>query len=336
LLMGVLLALTLETLFRGVRSRALSFLAGRIDYLVGTTAFQKVLFLPVGMSENVEMGAQIAHLQDFDSIREFFTGPLGEALLDLPFVFLFLAVIAALTGWLVLVRVFAAITFLLCGFATAPLVRRAGGKAGEKKTAVQQFFTEAVSGMRAIKMAGVEGNWMERYRGISAGAAIGDFRVAMVNHMVQTISRIIMLAASIAMVGLGAQLVISGDATVGALVASMAMVLRCLAPFQTEFLASNKLSQVKSSLRQTNHLIKLRTEREPGKVPPLGGQRQDQLHRCQSSIRTRRRPGAQWCLLRRGAGRGGRHNRPQRDGQVHHRQSCRRPLSALPWFGADR
>ncbi len=40
LLIGVLLALGLEFLFRRIRSRVLGFLGGRIDYLVGSASFQ--------------------------------------------------------------------------------------------------------------------------------------------------------------------------------------------------------------------------------------------------------------------------------------------------------
>lgn len=267
LLIGVLLALGLEFLCRRTRSTVMAYLGGRIDYLVGTAAFQQVLFLPVSMIENEPLGAQISHLQEFESIREFFAGSLGESLLDLPFVLLFLTVIAWLSGWLVLIPIVAGILFVLCGFVTSPIMKRAFADAGREKTVQNRFLIEAVSGMRSIKFLGAEGIWLDRFKDISAPTAINEFRVSMVNHAVQTLSRMIMLGSGIAMIGFGASSVISGAMTVGALVASMALVWRALAPLQSSFMTLNRLSQIRSSLQQMNHLMRLPTERLPGNVP---------------------------------------------------------------------
>ncbi|MFP6750029.1 MAG: ABC transporter transmembrane domain-containing protein [Alphaproteobacteria bacterium] len=100
LVAGVALAISIETALRRLRVRAMAYLAGRIDYLVGCSEFEHILFLPLSMLEHEPLGAQLAHLQEFESLREFFAGPLGEALLDLPFVLIYLVAIAALAaGW---------------------------------------------------------------------------------------------------------------------------------------------------------------------------------------------------------------------------------------------
>jgi ATP-binding cassette subfamily C protein LapB len=46
------------------------------------------------------MGAQVSHLQEFESVREFFAGPLGETIIDMLFAVLFIAVISVLACWL--------------------------------------------------------------------------------------------------------------------------------------------------------------------------------------------------------------------------------------------
>ncbi len=267
LLIGVLLALGFEYLLRRMRSKVMAFLGGRIDFLVGTAAFQKIMFLPLSMIENESLGAQISHLEEFESIREFFTGSLGESLLDLPFVILFLTVIALLSGWLVLVPIAAAILLVICGFVTSPIMKRAMGEAGPKKTAQNRFLIEAVSGMRSIKLLGAEDVWLDRFKNISASTAINEFKVSMVNHSVQTLSRMVTLGSGIAMVGFGAGLVISGSITIGALVASMALVWRALAPLQSSFITFNRLSQIRSSLQHMDHLMRLPPERPHGNVP---------------------------------------------------------------------
>ena len=268
LVAGVGLAIGIEWLFRRLRSQVMAHAAGRIDYMIGTAGFQQVLMLPIPMSENEPLGAQISHLQEFESIREFFAGPLGETIIDLPFVLLSLGVIALLGGWLVLVPITAAALLMLMAMAVTPFIKRTFANSGGTKTRQQRFLIEAVSGMRAIKFAGAEKVWIDRFRALSAASAISDFRIAMLNNLVQTLGRIIMLAAGVAVVGIGADMVMNNTLTIGALVASMALGWRVLGPFQSVIMLLNRATQIKSSLRQINHLMRIPPERIAGRIPP--------------------------------------------------------------------
>jgi ATP-binding cassette, subfamily C, bacterial LapB len=268
LVFGVGLEIGIEWLFRRVRSQVMAHAAGRIDYMIGTAGFRQVLMLPISMSENEPLGAQISHLQEFESIREFFAGPLGETIIDLPFVALSLAVIAMLSGWLVMVPIAAAGLLMLMAMSVSPFIKRTLSNSGGNKTRQQRFLIEAVSGMRAIKFAGAEKMWIDRFRALSAASAIGDFRIAMLNNLVQTLGRIIMLAAGIAVVGFGADQVMHNGLSIGALVASMALGWRVLGPFQSVIMLLNRATQIRSSLRQINHLMRIPPERIAGRVPP--------------------------------------------------------------------
>ncbi|MBT4487607.1 MAG: peptidase domain-containing ABC transporter [Rhodospirillaceae bacterium] len=267
LVSGVALAISLETGLRRLRIGAMAYLAGRIDYLVGRSAFERILFLPLSMLEHEPLGAQLAHLQEFESLREFFAGPLGEALLDLPFVVIYLVVIAALGGWLVLVPICAGLAYVLAGLAITAITKHFAAAGNEHKAEQQKFLVQAISGMRAIKFAGSEKVWLERYRELSAASALREFVLTRHSNAVQTVSRVITLASGIALMGFGALGVMDDGLSIGALIASMALVWRALAPLQSGFMTLNRLAQIKSSLRQINHLMRLPTERIPGQVP---------------------------------------------------------------------
>jgi ATP-binding cassette subfamily C protein/ATP-binding cassette subfamily C protein LapB len=59
-----------------------------------------------------------------------------------------------------------------------------------------------------------------------------------------------------------------GALTIGALVACMALGWRVLGPFQSVLMLLNRATQIRSSLRQINHLMRLKPERLPGRIPP--------------------------------------------------------------------
>lgn len=268
LFLGVCTALGFEWVFRRFRSLTMAHAAGRIDYIIGTSGFRQVLMLPIAMTENEPLGAQVSHLQEFESVREFFAGPLGETLIDLPFAFLFIAVIAALSGWLVLVPLIAAIILVGSALIASPFVRRVYGQVSKGRTQQQRFLIEAVTGMRAIKFAGAESVWINRFKSISAESAIGDFRVSMINQTMQTVGKSVLLGSGIAVVGFGAVMVMDGTLTIGALVAAMALSWRVLGPFQSVLMLLNRATQIRATLRQINHLMRLNPERLPGHIPP--------------------------------------------------------------------
>jgi len=268
LFLGVCTALGFEWVFRRFRSLTMAHAAGRIDYIIGTAGFRQVLMMPIAMTENEPLGAQVSHLQEFESVREFFAGPLGETLIDIPFAVLFVAVITALAGWLVMVPLVSAMILVFGAMLASPFVRRVYAQVSKGRTQQQRFLIEAVSGMRAIKFAGAEKVWMKRFSNISAESAIGDFRVAMINQTMQTVGKSVLLAAGIAMVGFGAIMVMDRTLTIGALVASMALSWRVLGPFQSVLMLLNRATQIRTTLRQINHLMKLKPERLPGHIPP--------------------------------------------------------------------
>ena len=56
-------------------------------------------------TERATIGAQVARIKDFESVREFFTGPLATVFMELPFALFYFTVIALLGGIIALVPV---------------------------------------------------------------------------------------------------------------------------------------------------------------------------------------------------------------------------------------
>lgn len=127
-------------------------------------------------------------------------------------------------------------------------------------------MVETLGAMRAVKTSAGEGKWLERYRDFSARAALNSFYISQYNALIQTISSVLMTGAGLATVSFGVFRVLDGHMTIGALVASMILVWRILAPLQTAFVSMTRLTQVKSSIGQINALMNLKAERDPDKV----------------------------------------------------------------------
>lgn len=264
---GMATALSFDFVLRAIRGRMLAYLGGRIDVLLGSAVFQQILHLPVIMTERASIGSQLSRLRQFDAVREFFTGPLATVVLELPFVVLFVAVIAMIAGPLAWMPVILIALFCLLGFVLFPSMRRAVANSAEARAQRQAFIIELLSQARQIKTLAVEPLWSERYREISARTSLAQFKSGQIANVAQTLAQALMLAAGVGTLGLGTLLVIEGETTVGALVATMALVWRVLAPLQMGFLSITRFEQIRSVVRQVNQLMKLELERPPGSVP---------------------------------------------------------------------
>ncbi len=273
---GLGIALSVDMVLRTMRARALGVMAGRFDYLIGVETFRQLLYLPPNFTERSTVSAQLSRLKQFDSIREFFTGATAGLLLELPFIILFVIVIALLAGWIALIPVALIGVYVLFGMFYFPGMNARVFRAGKARTDRQRMLIETLAGRRELKAGAAESNWQARYREISGEAVTAQFETAKANAVLNAVSQAIMTIAGTAVIGFGTLSVINGNMTIGALIATMALVWRVLSPLQGMFLGYSKFEQVLQSIKQINQLMRLKVERHRGQstlfMPHIDGQ----------------------------------------------------------------
>lgn len=268
LLMGMILIVGVEVALRYVRSQAIAYAGARTGSLVGAAALQHVLFLPPAQLEGAPVSAQAARLKHFEGIRDFFTGPLATVALELPFGLIILTAIGLLAGPLVFIPVVLLVGFAVAGAILLPKLREKSAEASKLKMERHRFNIETFSNLRTIKELGAEEIWYDRYRDHSATSAAGALELAKITSLIQSLAQLMMMTAGVATLIVGTQLVIAGDLSVGALIATMALVWRSLSPLQQGFVATARLEQARQSAAQVDALMKFDTELKPDTATP--------------------------------------------------------------------
>lgn len=270
LCIGVAMALVFDAVLRAVRARILAFIGARLDNIMGNNIFQHILALPPGFTERATIGAQVARIKDFESVREFFTGPLATVFMELPFAIFYFAIIFMLGGVIALVPVVATFLFVIGGYLVMPVVRKNVSIASRAASRRQEFLIETLSKMRAVKLAAAEHDWAKRYREMSARASYGGFKNGVFAAMITTGSNILIVSSGLATIATGVLGVIDGTMTTGGLIAAMMLVWRVLGPLQTAFTLIQRVEQVRGSITQIDQLMNLKPERDPkAMVAPL-------------------------------------------------------------------
>jgi ATP-binding cassette subfamily C protein/ATP-binding cassette subfamily C protein LapB len=227
------------------------------------------------MTERAAVSSQLARLRQFDTVRNFFAGQGALALLDLPFVFVFLLVMGSISGPIVLVPVIMLIAYAVFAAVWLPILNEQVAAAGTAKTLRTRRLMDTLTGMRELKALGAEAPWRDTCHEAVSTSVMEDYRTAHAHVIVNTVSQSAQTIAAVAVLGLGAQAVMQGDMTVGMLIAVMTLLWRVLAPLQTLFLTYVNFDQTAQVVRQMNQLMRLDTEHRSPRasllIPKLKG-----------------------------------------------------------------
>jgi ATP-binding cassette subfamily C protein/ATP-binding cassette subfamily C protein LapB len=262
LLAGVLAALACELVLRSVRARNLAHIGARLDHFVSVTVFERLMALPPAFTERAAVSSQIARLRDFDSIREFCTGPLAPLIFELPLVLTYVAAMIYVGGWLALIPGVLVIAYGILLVSMYQGLKERARNAANAASARHEFLLETVTKLPAIRLAGLEAAWLERFRNISARASDASFSSSFYSQILEVKAYVLMTLSGVATLGFGVVAVVGQHMTTGDLIASMMLIWRIVAPIQLACASMSRVQQLAASKAQVERLFSMPPEHD--------------------------------------------------------------------------
>lgn len=257
---GIVLFIICDVGFRFFRAYLFGFISVRLSNLVGIEILRRILYLPPNFTENASMSSQVSRIKDFESVKDFFGGSALTALFDLPFTLILMGGMAALGGVIVFVPITAIGLFIIMGVITTPFVKRINEAVAVSASKKQDLLVEILNNFRAIKHSGATSTFLNRYQASSADASYSAYTSSKVVALINTFSQTLVTAAGISTMTVGVFGVLSGRMSMGALMASMLLVWRVLAPLRSGFSVLTQINRIKKSLLQINKLMTFKLE----------------------------------------------------------------------------
>ena len=217
LLGGLLTVMAIDTLLKVVRSHISGWSASYIDYVAGVEAVRRAL----GASpEIVEQNAASTHIDRMNALSataRMFAGPARMGLVDLPFIFIFLGVMAIVSPLIasVLVGLFAIFSWRL--LSKAQQIQTLQDERQQLDRRKYDFVIEALSGIESIKTMACEPQMMRRYERLQEAIAVAFHRSVQLDGATQSLSASFAAITMVAIVTSGALLVIEGSQSIGSL-----------------------------------------------------------------------------------------------------------------------
>jgi ATP-binding cassette, subfamily C, bacterial LapB len=258
---GALLAIAMETLLRYMRNRSMVFFGVRLDAIMSRELFKKLLLLPPSVIERSSISAHVARMKDFDSVREFFTGPVGIQIIELPFTFIFIITIFIIGGSLAFVPLSLAFIYIVFGLIMQHQLgvhTEDGARAGTRK---QALLVETMTKIRSIKVHGLNNKWLEKFYDLAGISSLSSFYSSLYTSIIEAVAYGLSMVAGVATLSVGIMLVWSNNMTAGALIASMILTWRVLHPFQAVCNSLSRVQHVFKSVGQVHGFMKTPSEK---------------------------------------------------------------------------
>ena len=261
LFFGIGALFILEFNMRQWRSNLISQMAGKLDSLFGMRVTQKFLGLDYSQLKSINLSNYNTRIRNLDAMLNYLKGPLALALLDFPFIIIYLIAIALLAGNLVFVPI---VIMLISGSIILVLSKfYSGAEELNIKTSVGilQAQLELVRRFKEIKLAHLELIWVQRIRALSGESTKSGLVLNKQAGILQILTSTSSQMAGTLTLAVGAWLMFTspdGNNVLGNLIAAMFIVWRVFTPFQSLMNALLRFDTIKNQYSQLDRFLKLR------------------------------------------------------------------------------
>ncbi len=256
---GVLLIFTFDLILRFLRSYLIDVAGKRADVLMASNLFQQVLTLEMRYKPR-SIGSFVSNLREFESIRDFFTSATLTTLVDLPFLVLYLILIAYIGGYVVIVPLIAVVLTLLTAWLIEKPLHKIVQQALQSNAQKHAIMVESMTGLEAIKSMGAEGLIQRKWeQAVGTNARFG-LKSRFLSGSVSHISYYLQQLMTIFIVIVGVYEIENHLLTLGGLIACSILSGRMMAPLSQLMSLLTRYQQAKCALLNLNKLMELPSE----------------------------------------------------------------------------
>jgi ATP-binding cassette subfamily C protein LapB len=254
LTVGVLIALGFEFIIKTLRAQFVDRAGKRADARMSRLIFDRLLNMRLD-NKRQKSGAMASIVREFDTLREFFTSATLVALVDLPFIFLFIWVISLIAGPLALVPLIAVPVVVLSGLVIQPFLARIAESSMKSNMSKQSVLVETLNGLETVQATG-SGRLMRRRfeEAANAQSELGLKNRMLSNFAINSAASVQQLA-QIGTIFFGVFLIQDGTITMGAMIAAVILGGRTLAPLSQLAAAMTRANGARQAYRSLSGVM---------------------------------------------------------------------------------
>ena len=226
---GMLIAISADFVLRMMRAWFVDLAASRIDVTLSASIMERVLGMKLS-ERPASVGSFTSGLQSFESIRSFISSATILALVDLPFVLLFLIVVL-LISWPLVFPILVGVVLVMIYTAAVQhkmhLLSESSMQASAQRNAT---LIESLSALETVKTLGAEGRMQAVWEKTTLLVSRVGVKMRLLSGSVGTSTLWIQQLVSVVIIIVGVYQIIDGNLSQGGLIAAYMLSSRIMAP----------------------------------------------------------------------------------------------------------
>lgn len=273
LVLGVGIAVLLDSLIRMMRSYLTGWIGAHFDHMTSCQAMQTMINARYDEFGRFETGQHMERLAAIPTLREFYSGQALLIMLDLPFAFAYLFLIWFIGGWIVTVPLLMIAMFSLSTLQSGRALRKAMENRTQADDRRLNFLIEVLGGVHTVKSMAMEAQMVRRYERLQATCADANTQVAMHSAEAMDTANFHVQFTTLLLAAFGAVLVIKGAMTVGGLAATTMLAGRAIQPLQRAAGIWTRFQAIRIAAGRLSRLFDLPQDNQEGRpeFPPIRG-----------------------------------------------------------------
>lgn len=262
---GAAIALMMEVFLKIARARLLDGAGRAIELEVQATLMDRLL----GMRSDIKGRSPsqlFSSMREFGSVREFFTASTVGTLTDIPFIFVFLFLVASIAGNVVWVLVIGGILMVLPSYFLQKKMMRLTEETQGASAKASRLLQEALFELDTVKTQRAEDRVRRMWQELTTLSAMKSSEQRRLSSNLTFWSQGVQQATYVSAVVAGAYLVFAGQFTVGSIIATGILTSRTLAPLTQLAGTMARWGNVKSALDGLDGIADAPQDAEEGRT----------------------------------------------------------------------
>ncbi|MDE2337488.1 MAG: type I secretion system permease/ATPase, partial [Alphaproteobacteria bacterium] len=262
---GISIVFLFDFILRNLRAHFVDTAGRKADNAISARIFERMLGMKMA-ARPPSVGVHVANLREFETLRDFFTSATVVALIDFPFIVLFIFIIWMIAGPVAAIPALLVPLVIAVGHALQKPLDRVVRESIRENAFKSGLVFETLSGLETIKAQAAEGHIQRKWEELTEKASLTHVRARAISTFGVNFAASCASFSYVGMIVYGVYLIVEGHISMGALIASTTLSGRALAPLASIAGLLTKYSQSKESLDRLNKLMAEPVERPPGQA----------------------------------------------------------------------
>lgn len=261
LTLGVLIALGFDFSLKTLKGQFIDRAGQRADRKMSRQIFDKIMSSRLDRRTH-KAGAMASIVREFETLKDFFTSATLVAVVDLPFIVIFLWVISKISGPLTIIPAAAVPIVVFGALLVQPFLSRVTETAMKSGMSKQGVLVEALNGLETIQATGSGGLMRKRFENATDTQSEMGLKSRMLTQLAINMAASTQQLVQVLTVFYGVFLISDGTITMGAMIAAMILGGRAISPLGQVASALSRLNAAREAYKNISKIMNADAENE--------------------------------------------------------------------------